>query len=107
MVKSKAAALALIGELRESLRLCTGEDVREGIDRGGGEENLRHSLGDLLFKGSVPHAPWLVAKNSSNDLEEEKSCLIALSLTRVMSTIVSEWPVLVTVFTWTGPRQAE
>lgn len=38
------------------------------MDRGGGEENLRHSLGDLLFRGSVPHVPWLVAKNSSRDL---------------------------------------
>lgn len=67
---SKAPSFPLIGELRESLRQWTGEDVREGMERGGGEENLRQSLGDLLFKGSVPHEPWLVAKKSSRDLKE-------------------------------------
>lgn len=68
--RSKAPAFPLIGELSESLRQWTGEDVREGMERGGGEENLRHNRGDLLFKGSVPHEPWLVAKKSSKDLEE-------------------------------------
>lgn len=66
--RSNAPALALMGELRESLREWTGEEVREGIERGGGEENFRQSLGDLLFKGSLPHVPWLVAKKSSRDL---------------------------------------
>lgn len=68
--RSKAPAFPLIGELSESLRQWTGEEVREGMARGGGEENLRHSLGDLLFKGSVPHELWLVAKKSSRDLKE-------------------------------------
>lgn len=68
--KSKAPAFPPIGELSESFRQCTGEDVREGMERGGGEENLRQSLGDLLFSGSVPHELWLVAKKSSRDLKE-------------------------------------
>lgn len=68
--RSKAPTFPLIGQLRESLRQWTGEDVREEMARGGGEENLRHSLGDLVFKGSVPHEPWLVAKKSSRDLKE-------------------------------------
>lgn len=69
--RSKAPAFELIGELRESLRQWIGEGVREGMERGGGEENLRHSLGDLLFKGSLPHVPpWLVAKKSSRDLRD-------------------------------------
>lgn len=80
--RSKAAALALMGELRESLQLWTGEDVREGMERGGGEENLRHSLGDLLFKGSVPHAPWLVAKRSSRDLRERKGSVLPVKYCR-------------------------
>lgn len=46
--------------------------MREGIERGGGEENLRQSLGDLLFKGSVPQEPWLVAKKSSRDLRDRR-----------------------------------
>lgn len=70
--RSKAPTFTLIGELRESLRQWTGEEVQVGMERGGGEENLRYSLGDLLFKGSVPHAPWLVAKNSSRDLRERR-----------------------------------
>lgn len=68
--KSRAPAFPPIGELRESLRQCTGEEVREGMERGGGEENLRQSLGDLLFSGSVPHELWLVAKKSSKDLKQ-------------------------------------
>lgn len=68
--KSRAPAFPPIGELRESLRQCTGEEVREGMERGGGEENLRQSLGDLLFSGSVPHELWLVAKKSSRDLKQ-------------------------------------
>ena len=68
--RSKAPAFEPTGELRESLRQWTGEEVREGMESGGGEENLRHSLGDLLFNGSVPHEPWLVAKKSSRDLQD-------------------------------------
>lgn len=68
--KSNAPTLMLIGELRESLRQWTGEEVREGMERGGGEENLRQSLGDLLLRGSAPQAPWLVAKKTSRDLKE-------------------------------------
>lgn len=70
--RSKVPTFTPIGELRESLRQWTGEEVREGMERGGGDENLRQSLGDLLFKGSVPHAPWLVAKNSSRDLRKRR-----------------------------------
>lgn len=70
--RSKAPAFPPMGELRESLRQWTGDEVREGMVRGGGEENLRHSLGDLLFKGSVPHEPWLVAKKSSRDLRHRR-----------------------------------
>lgn len=88
--RSKAPIFTLIGELRESFRQWTGEEVREGMERGGGEENLRHSLGDLLFKGSVPHAPWLVAKKSSRDLRERKQADVQL-LTRTGS---NESPVL-------------
>lgn len=68
--RSNAPAFPLTGELRESFRQWTGEEVRGGMERGGGEENLRLSLGDLLFKGSVPHEPWLVAKKSSRDLRD-------------------------------------
>jgi len=68
--RSKAPTFTLTGELRESLRQWTGEEVREGMERGGGEENLRQSRGDLLFKWSAPQAPWLVAKKSSRDLKE-------------------------------------
>lgn len=68
--RSRTPTLPPIGELSESLRQCTGEEVREGMERGGGEENLRHSLGDLLFRGSVAHEPWLVAKKSSRDLKK-------------------------------------
>lgn len=70
--RSRAPALPPTGELRESLREWTGEEVRGGMERGGGEENLRPDLGDLLFKGSVPHEPWLVAKKSSRDLRDKK-----------------------------------
>lgn len=70
--KSTAPAFPPMGELSDSLRQCTGEEVREGMERGGGEENLRQSLGDLLLSGSVDQAPWLVAKKSSRDLEETR-----------------------------------
>lgn len=71
--RSRAMAFPpLIGELSESLRQCMGEDVREEIERGGGIENLRDSLGDLLFSSSLPQGPWLVAKNSSRDLGDQK-----------------------------------
>lgn len=73
--RSRAMALPpLTGELSESLRQCMGEDVREGIERGGGVENLRDSRGDLLFRSSLPHGPWLVAKNSSSDLRDQMRC---------------------------------
>lgn len=73
--RSKAMTLLpLTGELSDSLRQCMGEDVREGIERGGGVENLRDSRGDLLFISSLPHGPWLVAKKSSRDLGDQKSC---------------------------------
>lgn len=71
--RSKAATLPPppTGELSESLREWTGEEVREGMASGGGEENLRQRRGDLLFRGSVAHeAPWLVAKKSSKDLAQ-------------------------------------
>lgn len=66
--RSMTPAFPLTGELRESLREWTGEEVREGMESGGGEENFRHSRGDLLLRGSVAHEPWLVAKKSSRDL---------------------------------------
>ena len=65
--RSRAPTLVPTGELSESLREWTGEEVREGMERGGGEENLRHRRGDLLLRWSRPHVPWLVAKNSSKD----------------------------------------
>lgn len=70
--RSRTPTLPPIGELSESLRQWTGEEVREGMERGGGEENLRHSLGDLLLRGSVAHEPWLVAKKSSRDLQKKR-----------------------------------
>lgn len=73
--RSRAMAFPpLTGELSESLRQCMGEDVREGIERGGGVENLRVRRGDLLFWSSLPHGPWLVAKKSSRDLGDQKRC---------------------------------
>lgn len=73
--RSRAMAFApLTGELSDNLRQCRGEDVREGIERGGGVENLRDSRGDLLFWSSLPHGPWLVAKKSSRDLGDQKRC---------------------------------
>ena len=67
--RSRAPALMPTGELSESLREWTGEEVRGGMERGGGQENLRHRRGDLLLRWSPPHVPWLVAKNSSKDLK--------------------------------------
>lgn len=66
--RSKAPALAP----SDSFRLWTGEEVRDGMTKGGGEENFRQSLGDFVLRGSVPHAPWLVAKKSSRDLMERE-----------------------------------
>lgn len=73
--RSRAMAFPpLTGELSESLRQCMGDDVQEGIERGGGVENLRDNRGDLLFKSSLPHGPWLMAKKSSRDLGDQKMC---------------------------------
>lgn len=73
--RSRAMAFTpLTGELSDSLRQCMGEDVHEGIERGGGVENLRDRRGDLLFCRSLPHGPWLAAKKSSRDLGDQKRC---------------------------------
>lgn len=57
------------GELRESLRMRTGEEVRDGMESGGGPESLRPRRGDLSLLWSPPlRLFWLVAKNSSSDL---------------------------------------
>lgn len=66
--RSRMPTFELIGELRESFLVRTGEEVREGMVRGGGDENLRHSLGDLSFRWSPLRLFWLVAKKSSSDL---------------------------------------
>lgn len=58
----------MTGEWRDSFRIRTGEEVREGMDRGGGEENFLHRRGDLSFMCSEPRLFWLVAKKSSKDL---------------------------------------
>lgn len=70
--RSRAPTFTLMGELRESLRQCIGEEVQEGMEMGGGDENLRQSLGDLLLRGSLPQLLWLVAKKSSKDLKETR-----------------------------------
>lgn len=80
LVRSRPPTLAVMGEWRESFRVGTGEEVRDGIDRGGGEENFRRRRGDLSFVSLVPLLFWLVAKNSSNDLkgiEKEVSNLVS------------------------------
>lgn len=71
VVRSRAPPLLPphTGELRESLREWTGEEVRDGMERGGGEENLRDRRGDLLFRWSPLQGPWLLAKKSSRDLD--------------------------------------
>lgn len=69
LVRSRPPTLAVMGEWRESFRVGTGEEVRDGMDRGGGEENFRRRRGDLSFVSLVPLLFWLVAKNSSNDLK--------------------------------------
>lgn len=75
LVRSRPPTRALMGEWRESLRVRTGEEVRDGMERGGGEENLRQRRGDLSFVCSPPLLFWLVAKNSSKDLKGEfKKC---------------------------------
>lgn len=70
LVRSRPPTLAVMGEWRESFRVGTGEEVRDVIDRGGGEENFRRRRGDLSLVSLVPLLFWLVAKNSSNDLKE-------------------------------------
>lgn len=52
--RSRPPTLAVMGEWRESFRARTGEEVRDEMDRGGGEENLRHRRGDLSFMCSPP-----------------------------------------------------
>lgn len=47
LVRSRPPTLPEIGEWRESFLVRTGEEVRDGMDRGGGEENLRQRRGDL------------------------------------------------------------
>lgn len=54
LVRSRPPTLAVIGEWRESFRVRTGEEVRDGMDRGGGEENFRQRRGDLSFMCSPP-----------------------------------------------------
>lgn len=76
LVRSRPPTLAVMGEWRESLRAGTGEEVRDGIDRGGGEENFRHRRGDLSLVSLVPLLVWLVAKNSSKDLTRIKERVI-------------------------------
>ncbi len=66
--RSRMLTFEPIGELRESFLMRTGEEVREGMERGGGDENFRHSLGDLSFTWSPLRLFWLVAKKSSRDL---------------------------------------
>lgn len=56
-VEERSRILGPTGELRDNLRAWTGEEVRDGRDKGGGDENLRHRRGDLLFRGSMPHEP--------------------------------------------------
>lgn len=70
--RSKAPLLQLTGELRDSFREWMGEEVREGMETGGGEENLRQRRGDLLFRCSPLQGPWLVAKKSSRDLNHQR-----------------------------------
>lgn len=67
--RSKAPLLQPMAELRDSLRAWMGEEAREVMDTGGGEENLRDSRGDLLFRCSPLQGPWFVAKKSSRDLK--------------------------------------
>lgn len=68
-VRSRPPTLAVMGEWRESFRIRTGEEVRDWMDNGGGDENLRQRRGDLSFVLSVPLLFWFVAKNNSKDLE--------------------------------------
>lgn len=66
-VRSKAPILEFKGDVKDSFLALTGEDVLDAAS-GGGEENLRHSRGDLPSTRCSPLLPWLVAKNSSRDL---------------------------------------
>lgn len=77
LVRSRPPTLAVMGEWRESFRVWTGEEVRDGMDRGGGDENLRQRRGDLSFMCSPPLLFWLVAKNSSKDLERAKKPFVS------------------------------
>lgn len=54
LVRSRPTALAVMGEWRDSLRVRTGEEVWDGMDKGGGDENLRQRRGDLSFMCSPP-----------------------------------------------------
>ena len=54
------------------MRAGTGEEVREVMHSGGGEENLRARRGDLSLACSPLRLFWLVAKNSSKLLRGEE-----------------------------------
>lgn len=54
LVRSRPPTLAVMGEWRDSFRVRTGEEVRDGMDRGGGEENFRQRRGDLSLMCSEP-----------------------------------------------------
>lgn len=54
LVRSRPPTFGVTGECRDSLRIRTGDEVRDGMDSGGGEENLRQSRGDLSLMWSPP-----------------------------------------------------
>lgn len=54
LVRSRPPTLDVMGEWRDSLRIRTGDEVWDEIDRGGGEENLRQRRGDLSLMCSPP-----------------------------------------------------
>lgn len=59
--------------------------MREEMERGGGEENLRHSRGDLSLTCSALRLLWFVAKKSSRDLRQGGHG--AKKITRLMKRI--------------------
>lgn len=54
LVRSRPPTFGVIGEWRDSLRIRTGDEVWDEMDRGGGEENLRQRRGDLSLTWSPP-----------------------------------------------------